>query len=42
MRVGERLRILPNHACGVVNMWSRIAIVDDTDVVDMWTPVARH
>ncbi|MDX2376770.1 alanine racemase [Microbacterium sp. LRZ72] len=42
MRVGERLRILPNHACGVVNMWSRVAIVDDTDVVDLWNPVARY
>lgn len=42
MRVGERLRILPNHACGVVNMWSRIAVVDDTEVVGLWTPVARH
>lgn len=42
MRVGDRVRILPNHACGVVNMWSRIAVVDDTEVVDRWTPVARH
>ena len=42
MRVGDRIRILPNHACGVVNMWSRIALVDGDRVVDQWTPVARH
>lgn len=40
--VGDRLRVLPNHACGVVNMWSRVIVADDGDVVGYWTPVARH
>lgn len=40
--VGDRLRVLPNHACGIVNMWSRVIVADDGDVVEQWTPVARH
>lgn len=40
--VGERLRVMPNHACGIVNMWSRVIVADDGDVVGYWTPVARH
>lgn len=42
LRVGDTVRVLPNHACGVVNMWSRIYVIDDNEVVDVWTPVARH
>lgn len=42
MSVGDRLRILPNHACGSINMWSRVHIVENDDVLDSWTPVARH
>lgn len=41
-KVGDRVRVLPNHACGVVNMWSRVVVVDGDRVVDIWTPVARH
>jgi D-serine deaminase-like pyridoxal phosphate-dependent protein len=42
LRVGDTIRLLPNHACGVVNMWSRIYVIDDNEIVDVWTPVARH
>jgi len=41
-RVGEAIRVLPNHACGVVNMWSSVHVVDDGEVVGIWSPVARH
>jgi D-serine deaminase-like pyridoxal phosphate-dependent protein len=40
--VGDALRILPNHACGVVNMWSRVVVAEDGVVLDSWTPQARH
>jgi D-serine deaminase-like pyridoxal phosphate-dependent protein len=40
--VGERLRILPNHACGTVNMWSSYWVVDGDDVVDRWQIGARY
>lgn len=40
--VGDTVRILPNHACGVVNMWSSVHVVDGSGAVDTWSPVARH
>ncbi|MEL0627041.1 alanine racemase [Salinibacterium amurskyense] len=39
---GSRVRIIPNHACGVVNMFSRVHVVEGSDVVDIWNPVGRH
>lgn len=40
--VGDRVRIVPNHACGVVNMWSRAYVVDGDTVTDIWSTVGRH
>ena len=40
--VGDVIHILPNHACGVVNMWSRINVINDGIVVGNWAPVGRY
>lgn len=42
LSVGDTIRILPNHACGAVNMYGRVVIVEDDTVVDVWKPMARH
>lgn len=42
LEVGDTVRILPNHACGVVNMWSSVNVVDGSGAVETWSPVARH
>lgn len=42
LAVGDRVRILPNHACGVVNMWSTVVGVRDEVVEDLWSTVGRH
>lgn len=42
LAVGQRMHILPNHACGAANMWSRAYIVDGEEVVAEWAQVARH
>lgn len=38
--IGERLRILPNHACAVVNLARRLAVTDQNDI-EVW-PVDAH
>lgn len=40
--VGDTVRILPNHACGVVNMWSLVNVIDGSGAIHTWSPVARH
>ncbi|MEU7002285.1 alanine racemase [Nonomuraea sp. NPDC046570] len=42
LRVGELLRILPNHGCGVVNMWSSAYVVEDGRAVARWPITGRH
>ena len=42
LKVGDAIHILPNHACGVVNMWSRIHVISDGIVIGSWTPVGRY
>ena len=39
--VGERLRILPNHACAVVNNFDRLTVVRDDAPIAEWTVMAR-
>jgi D-serine deaminase-like pyridoxal phosphate-dependent protein len=34
--VGDRLRILPNHACATTNLHRTLVVVRDGDVVDRW------
>jgi D-serine deaminase-like pyridoxal phosphate-dependent protein len=40
-RVGERVHIVPNHACVVSNLHDRVKVVRGEDVVDEWVVAAR-
>lgn len=42
LAAGDLLRIVPNHACGTVNMWSRVLVLEDDATVDEWSILARH
>jgi D-serine deaminase-like pyridoxal phosphate-dependent protein len=42
LRVGDLLRVVPNHACGTVNMWSGMYVVDGDTATQRWTTTARH
>lgn len=41
-RVGELIRIRPNHACGLTNMHSHVFAVENGIVVDIWPVLGRH
>lgn len=41
LAVGDRVRIVPNHACGTTNMWSGVWALDGADVT-RWEITARH
>ena len=38
---GDRVRVLPNHACVVVNMVDEVLLVDDDRVIDKLPVAAR-
>jgi D-serine deaminase-like pyridoxal phosphate-dependent protein len=40
-RIGERVRIVPDHACGVSNMHDEVIAVDGETVVDTWRVISR-
>jgi D-serine deaminase-like pyridoxal phosphate-dependent protein len=40
-RIGERLRILPNHACTVVNLARTLLVIKGDDTLSKW-PVDAH
>jgi D-serine deaminase-like pyridoxal phosphate-dependent protein len=40
-RVGDRVRIIPNHACGVSNMHDRVLAIEGERVVDEWRVIGR-
>ncbi|MEO3822676.1 alanine racemase [Actinomadura sp. B10D3] len=42
LRVGDLLRIIPNHACGTTNMWSAVHFVEKGAVVERHPIQARH
>jgi D-serine deaminase-like pyridoxal phosphate-dependent protein len=42
LRVGDLVRLVPNHACGTTNMWSHVYAVRGQDVVADWAISARH
>jgi D-serine deaminase-like pyridoxal phosphate-dependent protein len=42
LRVGDLLRVVPNHACGTTNMWSRLHVVEDGAAAGHWPIRARH
>jgi D-serine deaminase-like pyridoxal phosphate-dependent protein len=39
--IGALLRVVPNHACAAVNLHSRMLVVEQDEVVDVW-PVATR
>jgi D-serine deaminase-like pyridoxal phosphate-dependent protein len=41
LAVGDRLRIIPNHSCAVVNLHQELHVVEDGLVVDRWPVGAR-
>lgn len=41
LQVGDRLRIVPNHACVVTNMTDQVYIVSAGQPVETWSVVAR-
>jgi len=41
LRVGDRVRIVPNHACGVPNMHDELVAVEEDRVLDTWRVIAR-
>lgn len=41
LRIGDRVHIVPNHACGLANMHDELVVVDDGRVVDRWPLIAR-
>ncbi|HEY8997443.1 MAG TPA: alanine racemase [Edaphobacter sp.] len=40
-RIGERLRIVPNHVCTAINMHDRIYGIRNDEVVEIWPVAAR-
>jgi D-serine deaminase-like pyridoxal phosphate-dependent protein len=42
IRVGERLRVVPNHACAAVNLHSQMLVVENGTVVDVWSVATRE
>jgi D-serine deaminase-like pyridoxal phosphate-dependent protein len=42
LKVGDLVRLIPNHACGTTNMWSHVTVVRGGVAVDDWPIRARH
>jgi len=40
-RIGEKIRILPNHACGTVNMHDELVLVDGEHPLERWPVIGR-
>jgi D-serine deaminase-like pyridoxal phosphate-dependent protein len=40
-RIGDKVRIVPNHACGAVNMHDELVAVDGEQVLERWQVVGR-
>jgi D-serine deaminase-like pyridoxal phosphate-dependent protein len=41
VEIGDRLLVVPNHVCPVINLASELTIVDDGELVDRWPVAAR-
>jgi D-serine deaminase-like pyridoxal phosphate-dependent protein len=39
--IGERLRVVPNHACACVNLHERMLVLENGSVADLWSIDAR-
>lgn len=42
LKVGDLIRIRPNHACGLSNMHSRVVAVENDVVADVWPVLGRY
>jgi D-serine deaminase-like pyridoxal phosphate-dependent protein len=42
LRVGDLVRIIPNHACGTTNMWSAVYAATGALVTERWAIAARY
>ncbi len=40
-RIGDLVRIIPNHACGAVNMHDELVAIDGDRVVEYWPVIGR-
>jgi D-serine deaminase-like pyridoxal phosphate-dependent protein len=40
-RIGERVRIVPNHACGTTNMQAELVAIDGERIVERWPVIGR-
>jgi D-serine deaminase-like pyridoxal phosphate-dependent protein len=40
-RIGERVEIIPNHICPVINLFDTIHVTQGERVIDQWTVAAR-
>ena len=41
LKIGDKVRIVPDHACGTVNMHDELVAVDGDLVVDVWPVIGR-
>lgn len=41
LTVGDRLEVIPNHACGTVNLYDRLYVVKDDEVIAEWAVQGR-
>ena len=39
--IGERLRIIPNHACPVSNLFDAVALISGTELIEIAPVTAR-
>ncbi len=41
VRVGDRLRVIPNHVCPCINLHDQVFVVSGDQIVDKWKVAAR-
>jgi D-serine deaminase-like pyridoxal phosphate-dependent protein len=41
LKIGDRLRVIPNHICPCINLHDRVFVVDGERIVDEWKVAAR-
>lgn len=41
VKVGDRLRVIPNHVCPCINLHDRVFVVSGEQVIDQWKVAAR-
>jgi len=41
IKIGDRLRVIPNHVCTCINLHDRVFVVEGEQVVDQWKVAGR-